>query len=371
MQFLPCARPLPCVFLTGFALVIALAPSAFAGVSNPDISVIGQPSVRYTDEVGSPDRKRGTIDVGETELVLDAPLNPYARGTVVAALATDGAEVEEAFFVLNRGLPAQFALKGGKYRAGFGRLNAAHPHTYPFAERFHVLAAYLPGEESLNETGLSLSRRLALGDAIAIEAAADWLAGASFRATEENDEGYAADPRRDESRPSFLGRLSGFRMLGERSAVEFGASAIRGTNNVSAATRTTVLGADLKAKLWNSPRSYLLLQAEGLGLRREEAARDSLRGGPGTATRAGGYIFVDYNFATRYNAGASFEAYEQGDDAGESAHAFGLFAGFALMEETTAFRLDWNRFSPPESAAINALTLRIIYSMGPHKAHQF
>ncbi|MFN8549259.1 MAG: hypothetical protein U0527_15115 [Candidatus Eisenbacteria bacterium] len=47
-----------------------------------------------------------------------------------------------------------------------------------------------------------------------------------------------------------------------------------------------------------------------------------------------------------------------------------LPAGFALMEETTAFRLDWNRFSPPESAAINALTLRIIYSMGPHKAHQ-
>ncbi|MFN8549258.1 MAG: hypothetical protein U0527_15110 [Candidatus Eisenbacteria bacterium] len=71
-------------------------------------------------------------------------------------------------------------------------------------------------------------------------AAADWLAGASFRATEENDEGYAADPRRDESRPSFLGRL-GFPVTRERSAVEFGLRDPR-TNNAGAATRTTVLG---------------------------------------------------------------------------------------------------------------------------------
>jgi hypothetical protein len=48
------------------------------------------------------------------------------------------------------------------------------------------------------------------------------------------------------------------------------------------------------------------------------------------------------------------------------------------MEETTVFRLDWDHFQPgtPEGEAdapdaVNTVTLRIIFSMGPHKAHQF
>jgi hypothetical protein len=48
------------------------------------------------------------------------------------------------------------------------------------------------------------------------------------------------------------------------------------------------------------------------------------------------------------------------------------------MEETTAFRLDYRRIQPGRGAsatsdpdAIQQLTLRAIFSMGPHKAHQF
>jgi len=57
----------------------------------------------------------------------------------------------------------------------------------------------------------------------------------------------------------------------------------------------------------------------------------------------------------------------------------GLFAGLSLMEETTAFRLDWKRLErsgplPPgvtSADPVQQLTLRVIFSMGPHKAHQF
>ena len=48
------------------------------------------------------------------------------------------------------------------------------------------------------------------------------------------------------------------------------------------------------------------------------------------------------------------------------------------MEETTAFRLDWDHFVPGTPPAApetrrrsNTVTLRVIFSMGPHKAHQF
>lgn len=47
------------------------------------------------------------------------------------------------------------------------------------------------------------------------------------------------------------------------------------------------------------------------------------------------------------------------------------------MEETTALRLDWRHEQaaalPGEDdpSAVDTVTLRVVWSMGPHKAHQF
>jgi hypothetical protein len=360
--------------------------SARAGVVNPDISLIGQPLMRWSDDPLDPGRKRPRFEVGETEVVFDAPLNPYARGTAILTFADGEADVEEAFFTLLRGLPGGIAIKGGKYRAGFGKLNIAHPHTYPFAERFRVLAAYLPGDEALNETGVQVSERIPTPGDLSLTASADWFQGDSFR-LERASSGALNDPldtklegdRADEPRPAGLGRLASFIPIGDRSGIELGLSGLQGTNNVAAATRTTVLGGDLKAKIWNSASSYILLQGEFLKLDREEALWDSVaaRYSHGSVEPAGGYVFADYNFATRYNAGASFESYQQANADKTRDNAVGLFAGLALLEESTAFRLSWERFqagTPPGGAkpkAINTVTLRVIYSMGPHKAHQF
>lgn len=63
-------------------------------------------------------------------------------------------------------------------------------------------------------------------------------------------------------------------------------SAAGGTNIVAAGARTVVWGADAKVKLWNSPQSYLLLQAEATRLRRDEAGWDpAFLHGEGLASR--------------------------------------------------------------------------------------
>jgi len=49
----------------------------------------------------------------------------------------------------------------------------------------------------------------------------------------------------------------------------------------------------------------------------------------------------------------------------------GAFAGFSLLEETTAFRADWRRILPDGGPDFDEFRLRAIFSMGPHKAHQF
>jgi hypothetical protein len=381
-------RRIVVVSIVPFLLAPAFGPPvASAGVVNPDISVIGQPFARWTDDAADPARKRVGLDVGETEFVFDAYLNPYARGTFVGALGDEGFELEEGYFQMLRGLPANLGLKAGKYRIGFGKLNPVHPHAYPFAERFRVLATYLPGEESFNETAIQLSELVALGSA-SLTVSADWLEGGSFR-IEREPSGASNDPletdpdagdRQGEPRPAGLGRLSAFVPFTDISGIELGISGTSGTNNVAAHTRTTVVGADAKAKLWTGPRSYLVLQSEVLHLDREEAGWDETAAvyAKSSVEPTGGYLFADYNWNTRYNAGASYERWQQPTADKTWDQAFGVYAGLALMEETTAFRISWDRYRPgrPPGATedpdvVNAFTLRLIYSMGPHKAHQF
>jgi len=376
--------------LVACALVALAAPSR-AGVVNPDLSLIGQPTMRWTDAIGDPASKRPVLDVGETEVMLDSYLNPYAKGAAVFSFASGGVSVEEAYFTVMRGLPAGLALKGGKYRVGFGKLNMLHPHAYPFADRFHVLAAYLPGSDSFNETGMQLSEQFALPGDVAVTASADWLQGDSFRIA-RTASGALNDPlvtaatvaatgpdRALEPRPAGLGRLSAFIPVKDRSGLELGASYTQGTNNVAAATRTAVLGGDAKLKYWTSANAYLLVQAEVLSLSRDDAGWDSTTANytKSKITATGGYAFLDYNFNPRYDAGASFESYQDPAVHDGSAHAMGVFAGLALMEETTSFRIGWERLQPATPvgqaapSAVNTVTLRVLYSMGPHKAHQF
>ena len=175
-------------------------------------------------------------------------------------------------------------------------------------------------------------------------------------------------------------RLAAFAPVGDRSGLELGVSATQGTNNVAAAARTLVAGGDVKVKLWTSASAYLLVQGEFLQLARDDARWDEPAAGYvlSKTKASGGYVFADYNWAQRYNVGASFERHEQPSLGGESNSAVGLFAGLALMEETTAFRVDYRRLQPGRAVfaaadpeAVNQFTMRVIFSMGPHKAHQF
>ena len=367
--------------LCAYGALLALAGNAQAGPINPNISVIGQPNLGWTDDAQDASRERAVIEVGETEIVLEDYLNPYARAWFTLAIGDEGVELEEGFAHVTRGLPAGLSLKAGKYRLGFGKLNPVHGHAYPFAERFRVLANYLPGEEAFNETTIQLSTRVPAPGESSFEIAVDWLRGDSFR-IERADSGELDDPlssgedgdRSGESRPGVLGRISAFVPIDDRSGLELGFSSTSGTNNVAARARTTVWGGDAKLKYWTGPRSYLLLQTEALQLDREEVTWATGQGYVNTSTSPFGfYAYTDYVWNLRWNAGASYERYQLATDEDSSDQALGMFAGFAVLEESTLIRLGFERFLPgdDDSDAVNTLSLRLIHSMGPHKAHQF
>jgi hypothetical protein len=117
-----------------------------------------------------------------------------------------------------------------------------------------------------------------------------------------------------------------------------------------------------------------------LHLDRENAAWDSTLATYTSAnvTPLGGYLFADYNWNTRYDAGVSYERWQDPTVDEATNQSFGAFAGLALMEETTSFRLDWRATRPGRTSGaaddpdtIHTVTLRVLFSMGPHKAHQF
>jgi hypothetical protein len=347
----------------GFAVACLLLTlgTARAGVTNPDISVIGQMRTFLTNDPADSNRNRAQFSFDESELVFDAALNPYAHGTFVFAVADGGVEVEEGYLNIVRGLPDGFALKAGKYRAGFGRLNAVHPHAYPFVDRFRVLAAYLPGDESYNEVGGQISYRLPLPGNLSSTLSADILQGSTFH------------PDQSAARPALLGRWANSFMLNGTSSMEIGASLTHGTNNPALKTTTTIGGLDVKAKLWLSPLNSLVLQGEAFALDRQSATVDSLSGeiAKSHLRPAGGYLFADYTWHKRWEGGMTYERYQRLEPDKPWDQAYGAFLGFALMEETTLFRLQWNRFVPDGGDACTTYTFQLVFSMGPHKPHQF
>jgi hypothetical protein len=381
-------RLLRCALLT---LALMPAGHAQAGVTNPDISVIGQPFIRWNDNASDPTAKRPVFDVGETELVFDAALNPYAKGFFDVTLQGGQIDIEEGYFSLLRGLPGDIQLKGGKYRVGFGKLNPAHPHTYPFANRFGVLAAYLPGEGiQRDRAGPVVPAPTAgfdLGDGVRRRARATAFASRARRASVNdplNQDPVNGD-RAVEPRAAWLGRLATFIGVGVSSASNSASPARRAEQRGGCGTlaghgrRREGQTVDVGQRL--------LVQGEYLHLERDNAdwSPSATAYSVFTTNANGGYLFADYNWKQRYNVGGSFDSYEDPTNREQSVTSVGAFTGLALMEETTAFRLDWRRskrtgsetipFVPGASAigftAVNEVTLRVIFSMGPHKAHQF
>lgn len=126
---------------------IAAAPPAAAARSsfNPDLSLILQGRYAHLDSrdergitgfLAAGEHGHGGADRGfsldGSELVLSASVDPYFRGYLIAVLADEEVEVEEAWFQttsLGHGL----SIKGGRFRSGLGYQNEQHPHAWDFA----------------------------------------------------------------------------------------------------------------------------------------------------------------------------------------------------------------------------------------------
>jgi len=342
-----------------FILLLCITVS-FAGVVNPDISAIGQLYSTYTDDTLSKAHNKLALTLGETELNLDAALNPYFNGVFVLSVDGEGAvDVEEAYATMVRGLPLNLALKAGKYRLNFGKLNQSHPHAYPFIRTPRVLdptaAKLLPGAESFDDAAAEVSTLIPVAGSWAITASADFLEGQSFH-PEESDVAHG-----------WLAHVSNTFSL-DPAEFDIGGSITQGTNNIKFGTKTTLIGLDAKTKIFGSSVYTATIGSEYLYKLSKIA---DTTGTINPDNRYGFYVYINNSFYTRYNAGLLYEQYQNPDSREKIDRAIKPFVGFAVLEESTLLRASYEYFASANAQKTNTVEVQLLFSMGSHKAHQF
>src|SRR4029078_3700952 len=202
---------------------------------NPDIGVIGDFQGSYI----SKGNKNFNAYLNETELSLQANVDPYARADFFLSFARDpeigkyGVEVEEGYLT-TLSLPAQLQLKGGKFSEAVGRINPTHPHALPFIALPNAYVNYFG--DGLNDEGASLS----------------WLIPNKkfyqeivFQVTS----GLSESPsfyRGDNNHLIYLGHLKNFFTLSDNATLELGLTGLTGPNDSS--RTTSIAAADLTYK---------------------------------------------------------------------------------------------------------------------------
>jgi hypothetical protein len=344
--------------------------------SNPDISVIPRFRVESNDAAGSlstPD-----LRLEEFEIAVQSYLNPYSRADIFltkSGVGEEPIEIEEAYATFLRGLPLDLNVRVGKYLAEFGKLNALHPHAWAFLSKPLVLERFL-GTEGINDLAVGTSLMIPLSNEIYSRISIDLLRGKTIGTvdplTGTSSGGIGLADTLHRSVPYALsGRYMVFVPLGDVSDLELGISGMTGVHDPYHDLSFHYGALDAKYKWKPDMYTALTIQGEALINMRTVAAVPYFK----DITTSGFYLSADYQFSKIYSVGGRVDWSQSPYSVDDRAKGFALFAGFAPVEETTAFRLEYQQQSlegpGSNSTAINTIVLQFMFSMGPHKAHPF
>jgi len=113
------------------ALPVYGGASASAKALNPDISVIGD----FIGKAGGNSvQPTPSLEMHESEIGLQAIIDPYARGDFFISFGESGVNLEEGYITFTA-LPAGIVAKVGKMRSAFGKVNMMHNHVLPWVDR--------------------------------------------------------------------------------------------------------------------------------------------------------------------------------------------------------------------------------------------
>jgi hypothetical protein len=336
-----------------------------AKLLNPDISLIGDFIGTAGHNVVSPSR---SLELHESEVGLQAIIDPYARADAFISFGETGVNVEEGYVTFTS-LPAGLLMKVGKMRADFGKVNTIHNHALPWIDRPLATNNLVGGEDGIDDAGISLSRFIPAPKGWFMEGTAQVFRGDSSTV-------YAANRRED---LSVVGHIRGYRDLSESTNLDLGVSYSRGHSNLGADLGsnflTNLYGADATLR-WKPLRRAIyknfLLRTELFWSARDQLSPLNIFQ---TQHAFGMYTAAEYRVNRRWTVGGRF------DRSGRATSANLTDTGFSGIltywpSEFSQIRGQY-RFghlalaAPGDFSNANEFLFQFLFVMGAHGAHPF
>jgi len=336
--------------------------SGNAKLLNPDISLIG-------DFIGTAGRNNvspsPSLEMHESEVGMQAIIDPYARADAFISFGETGVNVEEAYVTFTS-LPAGLLLKVGKKRADFGKVNTIHNHALPFIDRPLVTNNLVGGEDGIDDAGFFLSRFLPAPKDWFLEGSAEVLRG-------DSAEVFQAIRRQD---VSVVGHLRAYRDLSESTNLDLGLSYARGHNNNGSNFLTNLYSGDatlrwkpLRRAIYNS----FLFRTELVW-----SARDQLSAAvPNlfqTQHAFGMYSSAEYRVNRRWTVGGRFDRSGHATDARLTDSGFSGILTYWPSEFSQIrgqYRFGHLATTPTDFSNANEFLFQFLFVMGAHGAHPF
>jgi hypothetical protein len=337
--------------------------SSAAKALNPDVSVIGDfigAAGNGTVPPLATQQPFPSLQMHESEIGLQAIIDPYARGDFFMSFGETGVNLEEGYITFTA-LPAGFVAKVGKMRSVFGKVNMMHNHVLPWVDRPLVSTNLVGGEDGIDDAGFSLERILPAPKGIFLEAT-----GQVFR-------GDSADVFKEETRSdvSTVDHLRGYKDITESTNLDLGLSYARGHNDATQLNGTPgnfitqLYGIDATLR-WKPLRRSIyhsfVGRSEVIWSQREELPREQ---------RAFGfYTSADYQFGRRWFGGARFDysdrsRYDNLTDKGVAATVTYWPSEFSQL------RGEYRFTHYAENRDAHEVFMQLIFSLGAHGAHPF
>ena len=327
---------------------------------NPDIGMIGNFIGASGRSLGGSDSlaPQPSFTLQESEMSVQAIVDPYARADFFLAIGQEGIEVEEGYITFPT-LPGGLLMKAGKMRATFGRLNAFHNHTLPWIDRPLVMYNLLGGsaddpDTGIKDAGISVSRLIPAGK-LFIEATGELLQGKSgtlFHPSRRLDLGA-------------VGHLRAYSDLTEATNLEAGGSYARGHNDAGSQFLTQLYGLDLTLR-WRPLRRAIYHSFAG----RTELIWSERQEPTGTQRAFGGFVSADYRVNRRWFLGGRYDWAERARQA--DIRDKGLSAVLSYWpSEFTQVRSQYRRNNFGGERVANELLFQILFTIGAHGSHPF
>jgi hypothetical protein len=322
--------------------------------TNPDLSAIGD----FRSSYASAGKRKVDLYLNQLELQISSVVDPYARANFMVSYGKDFDTGEfttdlEIATLTSISLPYQLQLTLGKFKPAFGKINILHPHAFSFVDFPKMTSNYF-SPEGLYMEGSSLS----------------WLVPNPFDFFQELslEAGRvvtnASLARGEKSRLSYVGHLKNFFDLTQNSTLELGFSGANGPNQ--SGFSTALGGVDLTYK-WK-PIQYNVLQSFTW---QSELLFSNMRLDDATVARTHGlYSLAEYQFAQRWFVGARYD-YSQYPDHGERKDVAGTLLFRFQPTEFQILALEYQHTDRDYDRSTNSVTLRIIFGIGTHAAHQY